>query len=88
MRTIYEFILEADTEDEVMSKLRANNNNCPYLISMIKIETQLDSVCATTNAYHVYFEYLPNTLQHILAQQKEPFAEAEGSNAPIQSASS
>lgn len=53
-----------------MSKLRSNNNTCPYLVSMVKIETEVDSVCANTNTYHVYFEYLPLTLQELLDRQQ------------------
>ena len=60
-----------------MSKLRNNNNNCPYLVSMVKIETEVDSVCANTNTYHVYFDYLPLTLQELLERQQQPFSELE-----------
>lgn len=67
-------MLEADSEEEVMGRLRVSNNTCPYLISMIKIESQQQSGCAATNAYHVFFEYLPQTLQQIINSQKEPFS--------------
>jgi hypothetical protein len=84
MRTIYEFALGVDTEEEVIGRLRANNNSCPHLIPMVKIETQARSICAATNAYHVYFEYLPRTLQQIIDGQTQPFAEPEGTPAATQ----
>jgi hypothetical protein len=39
IKTNYDFILEADTEVEFINKLKNNNNKCPYLISMLKIDT-------------------------------------------------
>jgi hypothetical protein len=77
IKAVYEFILEADTEDEFMGKLKNNNNDCPYLISMIKIEAQQESLCATTNTFHVFFEYLPMTLQAAIQRRNEPFPESE-----------
>lgn len=37
MKAVYEFALEADTEIEFTYKLKISNNNCPYLINMVKI---------------------------------------------------
>jgi hypothetical protein len=44
---------------------------------MIKIEAQQESLCATTNTFHVFFEYLPMTLQAAIQRRNEPFPESE-----------
>ena len=55
MKTVYDFILEADSEVEFINRLRMNNNNCPFLVSIIKIDTEIDAVCANASAIHIYF---------------------------------
>jgi hypothetical protein len=75
MRTIYEFAVGVDSEEEVITRLRANNNSCPHFVSMVRIDTQARSVCASTNAFHVYFEHLPRNLQQLIDAQRQPFSE-------------
>jgi hypothetical protein len=74
MRTIYEFAVGVDSEEEVITRLRSNNNSCPYFISMVRIDTQARSVCASTNAFHVYFEHIPRNLQQLIEAQRQPFS--------------
>lgn len=74
MRTIYEFAVGVDSEEEVITRLRSNNNSCPYFVSMVRIDTQARSVCASTNAFHVYFEHIPRNLQQLIEAQRQPFS--------------
>lgn len=62
-KNVYEFLIESEAEHDFMGKLMKNNNDCPWLISMIKIDIAKPSLCSTSKALHVYFEYLPHTLQ-------------------------
>lgn len=66
IKPTYEFVVEADAAEQFVNHLRMNNNKCPSLVSIVKIEVEAGSYCDRGSRYHVYFEYLPLTLNKIL----------------------
>ena len=65
-------------EGAFVSRLRYNNNKCPYLVQMNRINVERVNGCMNTNhIFHLYFEYLPMTLSKLLSRSKGPLPDGE-----------
>jgi hypothetical protein len=55
IKPVYEFVVEPDAEEDFMNRLKMNNNKCPFLVSIVKIEIEPGNLCDRGSKYHVYF---------------------------------